>query len=294
MPNPFPIWIHGARDCTQSTDPRIQVHRYDDSTFILRQSKCSEPGTAQDLGPSFEAPFMYLLFGDDRALLLDTGASRSPAACPVAQSVRAIIDRWLADHHRDQLALVVAHSHSHGDHTAGDDQFAGQSGVTVVPVGVPAVSQFFKIAHWPEQVVTFELGGRTLEIVPIPGHEPSHIALYDPNAKLLLTGDSLYPGLLVVNDWNAYRKSVARLKAFADTREIAWVLGAHIEMTDQAGHWFGLGELFQPGEHVLQLDVRHLTELNDAVQSAGAHPRTDRHDDFIVFPADEPMPPLNP
>lgn len=54
-------WIQGATDCSQSTDPPIQVHRFDDDTFILQQSKCSEPGTTRQSGPSFEAPFMYLL-----------------------------------------------------------------------------------------------------------------------------------------------------------------------------------------------------------------------------------------
>src|SRR5262249_28664704 len=154
---------------------------------------------------------------------LDTGASRSPAACPVAGSVRAIIDRWLVDHHRNEISLIVAHSHSHGDHTSGDRQFAGQSDVTIVPLGVEGVSQFFGITGWPDQVVSFDLGRRMLEIVPIPGHESSHIAVYDPRAKLLLTGDSLYPGLLVVDDWDKYRESVTRLEAFADTREIAHI-----------------------------------------------------------------------
>jgi hypothetical protein len=38
-------WIHGAPNCEDSTDPPIQVHRFDADAFILRQSKCSEPGT---------------------------------------------------------------------------------------------------------------------------------------------------------------------------------------------------------------------------------------------------------
>jgi hypothetical protein len=33
-------WIHGAADCTHSTDPLIQVHQYDADTFVLRVSKC--------------------------------------------------------------------------------------------------------------------------------------------------------------------------------------------------------------------------------------------------------------
>jgi len=62
-------WNYGARSRSRSTDPKIQVHAGDPHTFILRQSKAV----------SYEAPFLYLFCGNDRALLLDTGATREPA-----------------------------------------------------------------------------------------------------------------------------------------------------------------------------------------------------------------------
>ncbi|HEX4610703.1 MAG TPA: MBL fold metallo-hydrolase [Urbifossiella sp.] len=285
-------WIHGAPDCAAAADPPIQVHRYDPDTFILRQSKCSEPGTPADPGPSFEAPFLYLLVGRSRALLLDTGASRSPAACPVA----AVVDRLLADHAaatgRGPVPLLVAHSHSHGDHTAGDGQFHARPDTTVVPPGVPAVQGFFGLPHWPDGSAAVDLGGRTLDVVPVPGHEASHVAAYDRATGLLLTGDTLYPGLLVVNDWPAYAASAARLRVFADAHPVTFVLGAHVEMTASPRQWFGLGALFQPGEHALQLEARHLREWADAVRALGPRPRTVRHDDFIIYPATDPLPPV--
>ena len=58
-------WIHGAPARRPATDPPIQVHWYDPHTVIMRQSKSVH----------YEAPFLYLLFGNDRALLLDTGAT---------------------------------------------------------------------------------------------------------------------------------------------------------------------------------------------------------------------------
>jgi len=58
----------------------------------------------------------------------------------------------------------------------------------------------------------------------------------------------LYPGLLVVNNWDAYRRSAARLKRFADDNEIKFILGAHIEMTNQPGKWFGYRKTFHPGD----------------------------------------------
>ena len=74
-------WIHGSESSKHNTDPDIQVHWYDDDTAILRQNKAIH----------YEAPFLYLLFGTDRAMLLDTGATSSPALFPLRSVVDALI-----------------------------------------------------------------------------------------------------------------------------------------------------------------------------------------------------------
>lgn len=61
-------WIHGVRSKNDDAAPPIQVHRYDVNTYILRQS----------MAISHEAPFLFLLFGEDRAILFDTGDSVYP------------------------------------------------------------------------------------------------------------------------------------------------------------------------------------------------------------------------
>ena len=53
----FKPWIDG----TQAGEPQMQVQRYDRDTYVIRQS----------IRTNFEGPFLYLLFGRDRALLLD-------------------------------------------------------------------------------------------------------------------------------------------------------------------------------------------------------------------------------
>src|SRR5205807_2197941 len=102
---------------------------------------------------------------------------------------------------------------------------------TVVGTNLPAVQKFFGITQWPTQIATYDLGGRALKIIPVPGHEETHIAVYDPQTHLLLTGDTLYPGRLYVSNWNAYRASIERLVTFSETHPVKYVLGAHIEMT---------------------------------------------------------------
>lgn len=285
MPGSLDVqWIHGSADCRSNTDPPIQVHRYDPDTFILRQNKCVDPGT------SFEGPFMYLLFGDERVMLLDTGATPSPRRFPIGATVRRLIRERLAERGQASMPLLICHSHGHEDHAQGDRQFGAQDRVEIVPPTLLGVQQFFGLTGWPEQTATLMLGNRTLDVIPTPGHEEAHVAFYDRKAKLLLAGDTLYPGLLVVRDWDAYRRSIARLKSFADNNEITFILGAHIEMRAAPGKWFGLGRTFQPGEHVLQLEARHLLELNDALVRLPL-PRVERHDDFIIQPVNLPAPP---
>ena len=152
------------------------------------------------------------------------------------------------------------------------------------------VKKFFGFKNWPEQTTTLDLGGRILDIIPIPGHEESHIAFYDQETKILLTGDTLYPGLLVVRDWNAYRGSISRLKRFTDEHTVSFILGAHIEMKNTPRKWFGYPCLFQPNEHVLQMKLHHLIELYNAIANM-PDPNVDRRDDFIIQSVNFPFPP---
>lgn len=275
QPGTFPAtWIHGGPAC--GTEPAFQVHAYNPDFYILRQSLCT----------NYEAPFLYLIFGSQKAILFDTGAGNAP----VQATVQGVIDTWLAAHSQTSIQLVVAHLHSHGDHIAGDSQFQGQPNTTVVGTSLSSVQSFFGFTQWPTQQVTYDLGGRVLDVLAIPGHQAAHIAVYDRETGLLLTGDSLYPGRLYVNgatsqgNWAVYKASMQRLVDFGATRPISWVLGTHIEMTTTAGVDFPLGSTSHPNEHVLQLRYRHLLLLNRALLSLP----TPQHvvlPEFIISPS---------
>lgn len=268
-------WNHGSPDCAASDEPPFQVHAVDEDTFILRQSKCS----------SFEAPFLYLLFGTDRALLLDTGAEPGPGQpFPLREVVQGIVAEWSVRHGRPGMELIVAHTHGHDDHVFGDSEFAGQPRTTVVPPALAGVTAFFGLGDWPRRNATFDLGGRPLVLIPTPGHEPSHIAFYDARTKILVTGDVFYPGFLYVRNWAVYRESIERLSRFAASHPVDLLLGCHIEMTRFAGVPYPSGTTFQPEEHRLELGVRHLEELHDALRSLGDTPVRRVFDDFILEP----------
>jgi glyoxylase-like metal-dependent hydrolase (beta-lactamase superfamily II) len=261
-------WRAAGPRCTEVPD--FEIREYNDDFVILRQSGCTEA----------EKPFLFLLFGTSKALLLDSGAGNVDVATPV----RKLLAAHQARTGGPALPLVVAHSHGHGDHTAGDVELAKLPATTVVAPRVDAVKTFFSITNWPAQTVTFDLGGRVLDIVPIPGHEPSSIAVYDRQTGILLTGDTLYPGRLYVADQAAYAQSIARVVAFTATRPIAHVLGAHIEQSATPFVDYPAGTTFQPDEHVLELGRAHLLELDAAVRrmAVGAFTRVPLRDFTIV------------
>ncbi len=256
-------------DGTACPEDTFTVHRYSENTFILRQSLCT----------GFEGPFLYLMFGQDRVLLEDTGY----AGAQVAPVVYGLIDTWLAERGRESIELVVANSHGHGDHVGGNSQFVGMPNTTVVGFDVPSISSFVGIQNWREDIVAYDLGGRVLDVIPIPGHQSAHIALYDHGDGLLLTGDTLYPGRLYISSFDAYVASIDRMVTRLADEEVCHVLGTHIEMTDQPGVDFRFGADQHPGERELQLSFEHLVELRDAVAAMGT-PQQEVHDDFIIFP----------
>lgn len=270
----FQPWIDG----TAAGEPQMQIQRLDRDTYVIRQS----------VRTNFEAPFLYLLFGRDRVLLLDTGAG----GLKVRPVIDGIIDQWLAAHHRQSILLVVAHSHSHGDHRMGDGEFKDRPDTQVVGWTAPEVATFFGIADWPHDIVKFDLGGRVLDVIPTPGHHPSHIMVYDERTRILLSGDTLYPGRLYVpsNLFADYRDSIDRVVAFTRTHPVSHILGAHIEMTRAPGKDFADAAPTHPDERPLDLPYADLLALQAAVHAMGDTVAKDVHDDFIVYP----LPPRKP
>jgi hydroxyacylglutathione hydrolase len=243
-------WDEGAKDCKMSRQPPIQVHAYNPQTFILRENLCA----------TFEAPFMYLLMGSARALLIDDGDVADPRQMPLA---RTVMDLLRADG-SPQLPLLVVHTHRHLDHREGDGQFARLPGVQVVGFDLESVKRFYGFGDWPNGAAQVDLGGRTVDVLPTPGHNETHLAFYDRNTALLFSGDFLMPGRLLIDDTDAERASAARMAAFAQEHPIAYVLGGHIEM-DTSGQAFQWESQYHPHEHVLQMTKADLLALPAAV-----------------------------
>jgi glyoxylase-like metal-dependent hydrolase (beta-lactamase superfamily II) len=244
-------WPTGGPNCMEMQE--YYIHAYNPNFYILRQSGCTD----------YEKPFVYLIFGSDKAMLWDTGSRNSR----IRESVDRLISRWLVENKRASIPLVVMHSHRHGDHIAGDSQFADRPDTTLVKPDLASVKAFFGFQNWPEEARTFDLGGRVLDVVAIPGHTDDSIAMYDRRTGILMTGDTVYPGRLYVSDFEAFKASIHRLAAFTADRPIAQVLGNHIEQTTTPFVDYPVRTKYQPEEHELALSAGHILELDRALQT---------------------------
>src|SRR5438094_1517499 len=120
-------WLTGGPNCLAVPD--WQVHEYNEDFYILRESGCVH----------FEKPFLYLIFGDNKALLEDTGvaSAKDKTVIPTAPVILDLMAKWAKRKHHAPVSLVVIHSHSHGDHVAADGQFQALPGVQFVAATPP-------------------------------------------------------------------------------------------------------------------------------------------------------------
>lgn len=266
-------WYAGAPDCSkpESRKPAYEVVSVNEGFHVLRQNKCI----------NFEAPFIYLYIGEDKALLVDTGATSDAGEMPLRQWV----DDMLKNHPMgDKLKLVVAHSHSHGDHMAGDNQFEGRANTTVVGSSPKEVAKAFNIKNWPNGEGEIDLGNRKLSVLAIPGHEHSSIAFYDHKSGDLLTGDTMYPGniFLSPSTYGEFSQSIERLHKFSQKHKVRNILGAHVEMSDEPSKDYPYGSTYHPKEHKLPLRQEHLDELHKYLQE-NKDPKLQKFADYIIY-----------
>ena len=227
-----------------SPDPWFEVYRLRPDTYAIYEPR-------QD-----QTVLSYLLLGSERALLFDSGLGIGRIDV-VVKSLTS-------------LPVSVLNSHSHFDHVGGNYAFhdiyardldytrnhaAGipnakieselkpESVCPPLPTGVTRETyaiQPFRITHSVSDGQAIDIGGRRLEVIFTPGHTPDSLCVLDRANRLLLTGDTFYPGPLWLfvaeTDLAAYKKSIARLAALAGA--VDHVLPAH-NAPEAAPHFLG-------------------------------------------------------
>jgi glyoxylase-like metal-dependent hydrolase (beta-lactamase superfamily II) len=216
-----------------SPDPWFEVYRLRPDTFAIYEPR-------QD-----QTVLSYLLLGSERALLFDSGLG-------IGQ-----IDRVVSS--LTKLPVSVVNSHTHFDHVGGNYAFKEVYGVDLdytrrhaegtpnsqvasqlntesvcppLPKGITQATYAIRPFHITRPISdgqVIDLGGRKLDILLTPGHTPDALCMLDRGNRLLLTGDTFYPGqiwlYLPETDVDAYQRSIARLAGLAN--QVDHLLPAH-------------------------------------------------------------------
>jgi hydroxyacylglutathione hydrolase len=198
-----------------------------------------------------------------------------PCSSKVAHEHHELRKRDISCSHTKQLdELIIGHSHSHWDHTAGDAELLNfkspflKETTLVSAHNVTAVQAAYGINTWPTDIGKIDLGNRILDIIPLPGHDPTAIAIYDRSTGLLLTGDSVYPGRIFIpkSSIQDFKDSHQRLQNFVEGKEVSWVLGCHIEQKKTPFEEYPIETEWQPDEHALQFPVSILDDVEEALK----------------------------
>lgn len=141
----------------------------------------------------------YVLWDDtSECIVVDAGNStpREDAA----------LDNFIAEH--GLRPVMAVNTHGHFDHTLGVEHLRKRYGI---PFALSSQDAFLldnaatsgsvfgvKIGQMPaidkdlDAVNEIRFGNTVLQVIRTPGHTPGHVALYEPESKSLLTGDTLF------------------------------------------------------------------------------------------------------
>jgi glyoxylase-like metal-dependent hydrolase (beta-lactamase superfamily II) len=244
---PRPQWAAFEKISTDQT--WFDVYKIREHIYALH-----EPG-------QFEEVISFLIIGNDRALLFDTGLGIG--------DIKAVVAALTSK------PLLVLNSHSHYDHVGGNYQFTRLLGRDTpfgrkrargtahqdvaefvspawiwkpLPPGFKPETYHIKpytVTQWVEEGQFIDLGGTSLEIIDTPGHAPDCISLIDHNKRLLFTGDAFYLAPLYAHleggnlrDYRASAAKMAALSAGIDTlitsHNVPTAPGEYLQAMDQA------------------------------------------------------------
>lgn len=193
------------------------IDQVEESTYIISEYR------------HWEETHCYLLIGNDRALLIDTGLGISN----IYEQVRKLTNKPVA---------AVA-THIHWDHIGGHKYFpefyAHEAELDWLngkfPLPLQAVKNMVADrCELPEDFCfdgyaifqgkpgrllddgdTIDLGGRTIQVLHTPGHSPGHLCFWEDEKGYLYSGDLVYEGTLFANypstDPQSYMTSLEKI-----------------------------------------------------------------------------------
>lgn len=207
----------------------------------------------------WEETHSYLLIGEKRALLIDTGLG--------VADIKNVVDSLTS------LPVSVVTTHVHWDHIGGHGLFndiavheaeknwlagnfpipleVAKKNLTLEPCAFPKDFNIEKYRIYrgePTRILhdgeILDLGNRRVKVIHTPGHSPGHCCFYEEKRKYLYSGDLIYQGCLDAfypsTDTLLFMRSVERIK----TLDIEKILPAHhrlnisVDLTDKVANAF--------------------------------------------------------
>ena len=154
---------------------------------------------------------VYLLAGEESALLVDTGMTLKNA-------------RSIAEGLTDK-PLRLLNTHADPDHIAGNAAFPS---FYMHPAEEPNYRAFGGVG----EIIpvrggdVLDLGGRPLEVIELPGHTPGSIALLDRSRRALISGDPISTGHIFMfgpgRDLRQYLTSLRALQRRIGEFDTVW------------------------------------------------------------------------
>ncbi len=156
--------------------------------------------------PEFSSAF--LVVGKEKALLIDTGHDD--------QDLPSIISGITP------LPVTVVNTHAHFDHMGANKRFGS---FYVGEADVPLLSDEERAAAIPvNEGFKFDLGGRVLEVISIPGHTPGSIGILERETGCFFAGDMVEVGPIYFipgsSDIDDFEASIKRLMAMDEIKKI--------------------------------------------------------------------------
>jgi glyoxylase-like metal-dependent hydrolase (beta-lactamase superfamily II) len=216
----------------------------------------------------YQANYAYLIVGERRALLFDAGSGTRDISAVVAGLTR--------------LPVTVLPSHLHFDHSGGILPSMSVAMIDVPDIRAdvangrltPGRYEFlgmidglapptFSVTDWLKTGTTIDLGGRVLQVLHVPGHTHSSVALYDAAAHQLFAGDFIYPTTLYAflpgASLTEYRATTRRLLATLPSDTRIWTAHCCRAGEKTSAPWLSMS------------DLRDLDGALSAIQSGKSH-----------------------
>lgn len=164
---------------------------------------------------------LYIVEGDDRAVLIDTGTV-IPGLDGIVESIT------------DKPYDVIL-THVHPDHAGGcnnfDEIWICRADEAALPEMAPG---FDGRVRYLEDGQVIDLGGRTLEVLFTPGHTAGSVTFMDKANHYGFSGDSFGNGnLLLFTDFSTMAETCDRTLAWMQANDIYFLYNGHFMNSNQ-------------------------------------------------------------